>query len=174
MTDGNVGEWKAPKGTRIGHTHLTVSDLDRSLGFYRDLLGFQVMQRFGDSAAFISDGEYHHHIGLNTWAGQGATPAPKGHTGLYRGEDVTANVEATATEEFVVKNEGNGKTFKKFTVSKITFKANDGKKIFARGKVSSDTVSETGTCYSWSNAAVDLVGPKSEKGSEDKSNEGGN
>jgi hypothetical protein len=93
---------------------------------------------------------------------------------LYRGEDVTANVEATATEEFVVKNEGNGKTFKKFTVSKITFKANDGKKIFARGKVSSDTVSETGTCYSWSNAAVDLVGPKSEKGSEDKSNEGGN
>ncbi len=83
MTDGNAGEWKAPKGTRIGHTHLTVSDLDRSLGFYRDLLGFQVMQRFGDSAAFISDGEYHHHIGLNTWAGSGATPAPKGHTGLY-------------------------------------------------------------------------------------------
>lgn len=68
---------------KIGHAHLTVSDLERSLAFYRDLLGFEVTTRFGDSAAFLSAGGYHHHIGLNTWAGKGAKPAPPGHTGLY-------------------------------------------------------------------------------------------
>ncbi len=68
---------------RIGHVHLTVSDLDRSLAFYRDILGFEVMARYGDHAAFISAGGYHHHIALNTWAGKGATPPPPGHTGLY-------------------------------------------------------------------------------------------
>jgi catechol 2,3-dioxygenase len=69
--------------TRIGHIHLTVSDLERSLKFYRDLLGFEVSAWYGDSAVFLSAGGYHHHIGLNTWAGKDAAPPPKGHTGLY-------------------------------------------------------------------------------------------
>jgi catechol 2,3-dioxygenase len=68
---------------RIGHVHLTVSDLDRSLAFYRDLLGFEVVSTYGDSAVFLSAGGYHHHIALNTWAGKGAAPPPPGHTGLY-------------------------------------------------------------------------------------------
>lgn len=67
----------------IGHVHLTVASLERALGFYRDLLGFEVTTRYGDSAVFLSAGGYHHHIGLNTWAGEGATPAPEGHSGLY-------------------------------------------------------------------------------------------
>jgi catechol 2,3-dioxygenase len=69
--------------TKIGHVHLTVSDLDRALGFYRDILGFEVTTKYGSSAVFLSAGGYHHHIGLNTWAGAGAKPAPDGHTGLY-------------------------------------------------------------------------------------------
>ena len=69
--------------TKIGHIHLTVADLERSLAFYRDLLGFEVTMRYGDSAVFLSAGGYHHHIGLNTWAGEGASPSPPGHTGLY-------------------------------------------------------------------------------------------
>lgn len=69
--------------TQIGHVHLHVGDLERALGFYRDVLGFEVQQRMGDSAAFLSAGGYHHHIGLNTWQGAGAPPAPKGHAGLY-------------------------------------------------------------------------------------------
>jgi len=69
--------------TRIGHIHLTVADLQRSLAFYRDLLGFAVTMWAGDSAVFLSAGSYHHHIGLNTWAGKGASPPPSGHTGLY-------------------------------------------------------------------------------------------
>jgi catechol 2,3-dioxygenase len=68
---------------RIGHVHLTVSDLDRSLAFYRDLLGFEVVSTYGDSAVFLSAGGYHHHIALNTWAGKGAAPPPPGRTGLY-------------------------------------------------------------------------------------------
>lgn len=68
---------------RIGHVHLTVSNLERALGFYRDVLGFQVTQRFGSSAVFLSAGGYHHHIALNTWSGEGAAPPPPGHTGLY-------------------------------------------------------------------------------------------
>src|SRR5579862_8467198 len=67
----------------IGHVHLKVSDLDRSLGFYRDVLGFELQQRYGDQAAFISAGGYHHHIGLNTWESAGAGPPPRGTTGLY-------------------------------------------------------------------------------------------
>jgi catechol 2,3-dioxygenase len=67
----------------IGHVHLKVSDIDRALGFYRDVLGFEVMQRIGDSAAFISAGGYHHHIGLNTWESRGGSPPPPGTTGLY-------------------------------------------------------------------------------------------
>lgn len=68
---------------RIGHVHLKVADLDRSLGFYCGVLGFQLMQRFGRQAAFISAGGYHHHIGLNTWESYGAQPPPAGATGLY-------------------------------------------------------------------------------------------
>src|SRR5213592_4084709 len=67
----------------IGHVHLKVADIERSLGFYRDVLGFEVQQRWGGDAAFISAGGYHHHIGLNTWESRGAAPAPPGHTGLY-------------------------------------------------------------------------------------------
>src|SRR5919198_1386284 len=67
----------------IGHVHLKVSDIDRALAFYRDVLGFDVTQRFGDQAAFISAGGYHHHIGLNTWESKGAPPAPRHTTGLY-------------------------------------------------------------------------------------------
>ena len=67
----------------IGHVHLTVSNLERSLKFYRDILGFAVTTKYGDSAVFLSAGGYHHHIGLNTWAGPGATPPGQGHTGLY-------------------------------------------------------------------------------------------
>lgn len=67
----------------VGHVHLTVADLDQSLSFYRDLLGFEISARYGESAVFLSAGGYHHHIGLNTWSGKGAKPAPAGHTGLY-------------------------------------------------------------------------------------------
>jgi catechol 2,3-dioxygenase len=67
----------------IGHVHLKVSDIDRALGFYRDILGFDVMQRHGDEAAFIAAGGYHHHIGLNTWESRGGSPPPPGTTGLY-------------------------------------------------------------------------------------------
>lgn len=69
--------------TKIGHVHLTVSDLDRSLAFYRDVLGFEVTARYGPEAVFLSAGGYHHHIGLNTWAGRGAPRPPPGSTGLY-------------------------------------------------------------------------------------------
>ncbi len=68
---------------RIGHVHLTVSDLDRALAFYRDVLGFEVASRYGRDAVFLSAGGYHHHIGLNTWAGRGAPPPAPGTTGLY-------------------------------------------------------------------------------------------
>jgi catechol 2,3-dioxygenase len=70
-------------GTRIGHVHLKVADLERALGFYCGVLGFEVMQRIGDSAAFISAGGYHHHIGLNTWESKGGHPPPPGTTGLF-------------------------------------------------------------------------------------------
>ncbi len=67
----------------IGHVHLTVADLERSLSFYRDLLGFTVTTRYGDSAVFLSAGGYHHHIALNTWSGKEVTPPPQGHSGLF-------------------------------------------------------------------------------------------
>ena len=69
--------------TRIGHVHLTVSDLDRALAFYRDALGFEVTARYGPDAVFLSAGGYHHHIGLNTWAGRDAPRPAPGTTGLY-------------------------------------------------------------------------------------------
>jgi catechol 2,3-dioxygenase len=67
----------------IGHVHLKVADIQRALDFYCGVLGFELQQRMGDQAAFISAGGYHHHIGLNTWESRGGTPAPRGHTGLY-------------------------------------------------------------------------------------------
>jgi catechol 2,3-dioxygenase len=67
----------------IGHVHLKVSDLDRAVAFYRDVLGFELTQRFGDQAAFLSAGGYHHHLGLNTWESRGGSPPPPGTTGLY-------------------------------------------------------------------------------------------
>lgn len=68
---------------RVGHVHLKVADLDRSLAFYCDVLGFELMQRMGPGAAFISAGGYHHHIGLNTWESAGGSPPPRSSTGLY-------------------------------------------------------------------------------------------
>ncbi len=76
-------QYSIPAQTRIGHVHLKVSDLGRALAFYRDLLGFEITTLYGDQAAFISAGGYHHHIGLNTWHSQGAPAAPKYGVGLY-------------------------------------------------------------------------------------------
>jgi catechol 2,3-dioxygenase len=70
-------------GVRIGHVHLKVADLERALRFYCDVLGFELQQRWGTQAAFISAGNYHHHIGLNTWESAGAPPPPAGTTGLF-------------------------------------------------------------------------------------------
>ena len=70
-------------GTRVGHIHLKVSDLERAVRFYHDVLGFDVTQRWGDQAAFLSAGGYHHHIGLNTWESLGGRPPAAGTTGLY-------------------------------------------------------------------------------------------
>lgn len=67
----------------VGHVHLKVADLDRALRFYCDVLGFELTGRMGDSAAFVSAGGYHHHIGLNTWESRGGSPPPRGATGLY-------------------------------------------------------------------------------------------
>lgn len=69
--------------TRIGHVHLKVADLDRAIGFYRDVMGFELQQKFGTQAAFLSAGGYHHHVGLNTWDSKNGTPPPRGHTGLF-------------------------------------------------------------------------------------------
>lgn len=70
-------------GTRIGHVHLKVSDIQRALDFYCGILGFELVQKYGSQAAFISAGGYHHHIGLNTWESKGGSPPPRGSTGLY-------------------------------------------------------------------------------------------
>lgn len=72
-----------PAGARIGHVHLKVADLDRSLAFYQGLLGFDLIQRMGRQAAFLSAGGYHHHLGLNTWESAGGQPPAPGTTGLY-------------------------------------------------------------------------------------------
>ncbi len=76
-------KYKIPAQTRIGHVHLKVADLDKALSFYRDLLGFEVTMMYGDQAAFISAGGYHHHIGLNTWYSKGAPPASQYGVGLF-------------------------------------------------------------------------------------------
>ncbi len=70
-------------GADIGHVHLKVSDIDRALDFYCGVLGFELQQRIGDEAAFVSAGGYHHHIGLNTWQSRGGSPPPPGTTGLF-------------------------------------------------------------------------------------------
>lgn len=69
--------------TRIGHVHLKVADLERAVRFYTEVLGFDLVQRYGSQAAFVSAGGYHHHIGLNTWESRGGSPPPPGTTGLY-------------------------------------------------------------------------------------------
>lgn len=76
-------KYKTPEKTRIGHVHLKVADLDRALQFYQGLLGFELVTMYGDQAAFISAGGYHHHIGLNTWHSLGAPPSPRTGVGLY-------------------------------------------------------------------------------------------
>ena len=76
-------DYKVPAQTKIGHIHLKVADIERSLKFYRDLLGFEVTQHYGSSAVFLSAGGYHHHIGLNTWHSKNAAPAPVNAPGLY-------------------------------------------------------------------------------------------
>jgi catechol 2,3-dioxygenase len=78
-----INDNKIDPRTRIGHVHLKVSDLERSVKFYRDVLGFDVTTRMGRQAAFLSAGGYHHHIGLNTWESAGGSPPPSGSTGLY-------------------------------------------------------------------------------------------
>ena len=75
--------YKADPGMSVGHAHLKVSDLDRSIAFYRDVLGFDLMLRIGDEAGFMSAGGYHHHLGLNTWESRGGAQPPRGTTGLY-------------------------------------------------------------------------------------------
>lgn len=76
-------DYITPSGTRIGHVHLKVADLERSLAFYCELLGFELTTRYGSQAAFVSAGGYHHHIGLNTWHSAGAPPASADGVGLY-------------------------------------------------------------------------------------------
>lgn len=76
-------EYSIPAQTHIGHVHLKVSDIEKALAFYQGMLGFKLTQRFGSSAAFISAGGYHHHIGLNTWHSKGAAPALVNGVGLY-------------------------------------------------------------------------------------------
>jgi catechol 2,3-dioxygenase len=76
-------DYTVPAGTRIGHVHLKVSDLDKALSFYQGLLGFEIMARYGTQAVFISAGGYHHHIGLNTWYSKNAPPAPQHTCGLF-------------------------------------------------------------------------------------------
>jgi catechol 2,3-dioxygenase len=76
-------EYKIPAQTRIGHVHLKVSDIKRSLDFYCGLLGFELITTYGDDAAFISAGGYHHHIGLNVWYSKNAGPGPKNIPGLF-------------------------------------------------------------------------------------------
>lgn len=75
--------YKIPTQTRIGHVHLKVADLERSLEFYQGLLGFEITTRYGDQAVFISAGGYHHHIGLNTWHSKGTPKASRDGVGLY-------------------------------------------------------------------------------------------
>lgn len=82
MQTKDTGRRVSP-GTGIGHVHLKVANIGRALGFYRDILGFEVMQWYGEDAVFLSAGGYHHHIGLNTWMSKNAGPAPRNSAGLF-------------------------------------------------------------------------------------------
>lgn len=95
LLDGETGPWQSmPAGTTMGHIHLHVADIPAAQAFYCDVLGFDLVQRYGPSALFVSAGGYHHHIGLNTWAGQGAPPAPGGSAGLRHYEVLLPNAGA--------------------------------------------------------------------------------
>src|SRR5687767_12912733 len=83
MVESTATESPIHPQTIIGHVHLKVADLERAVAFYRDAFGFEVQARYGDQAAFLSAGGYHHHLGLNTWESRGGGPAPAGSTGLY-------------------------------------------------------------------------------------------
>jgi len=76
-------DYKIPAATKIGHVHLKVSDIERALTFYRDILGFEITQRYGTSAVFLAAGDYHHHIGLNTWYSKDSPSAPVHSAGLF-------------------------------------------------------------------------------------------
>ena len=78
-----MSDYTLHPGTRIGHVHLKVSDLERSERFYTELLGFTVKARYGSEAVFLAAGDYHHHLGLNTWQSKGGSPPPPGTTGLF-------------------------------------------------------------------------------------------
>ena len=78
-----MSTYTVPSKTKIGHVHLKVADLDRAITFYRDVLGFEITDRYGTDAVFLSAGGYHHHIGLNTWQSKGAAPAPEHSAGLF-------------------------------------------------------------------------------------------
>lgn len=78
-----VQPYTIPAATHVGHVHLKVADLERAIGFWSGVLGFEIVQRYGAGAAFLSAGGYHHHIGLNTWESRGGSPPPPGTTGLY-------------------------------------------------------------------------------------------
>jgi catechol 2,3-dioxygenase len=88
---------QATHGARVGHVHLKVSSLERAVAFYRDVLGMQVMSRYGEHAAFLSYGGYHHHLGLNTWESEGAPPPPRYTSGLYHLALLYPSREALAT-----------------------------------------------------------------------------
>src|SRR2546430_8071804 len=94
-------------GTRIGHVHLKVADLDRALGLYCGVLGFEVTQRLSSGAAFISAGGYHHHIGLNTWESKGGHPPPPGTTGLFHTAILYPTRTALADALYRVMQAGN-------------------------------------------------------------------
>lgn len=83
MSDRTLTPAPIDAGVRIGHVHLKVADLERALGFYCGVLGFELVQRYGSQAAFVAAGDYHHHIGLNTWESRGGPPPAPGTTGLY-------------------------------------------------------------------------------------------
>ena len=83
MSQAGTDQQPIDPRVRIGHVHLKVADLERALGFYCGVLGFELTQRYGPGAAFVSAGGYHHHIGLNTWESRGGPPPPDGSTGLY-------------------------------------------------------------------------------------------
>jgi catechol 2,3-dioxygenase len=91
-------KYKVPDSTRIGHCHLKVSDINKALSFYHEILGFEITQWYGDSAVFLSAGGYHHHIGLNTWYSKGSPPAPVKSCGLFH----TAILYSTRKELAIV------------------------------------------------------------------------